>query len=219
MISCASSIHPTVVSTVSSGAKSNLVILASGAGSNADKICTYFKDHPDIRVSLIITNRSKAGVLNIAASHGIESLVITRSEWVYGDIILPLFEEKEITHIILAGFLLLVPEWLVESYRGRILNIHPALLPLYGGKGMYGMHVHRAVKEAGEVMSGITIHEVDEHYDQGDVVFQKALRLEPEDSAEEIAHKILQLEHYHYPREIEKWIMKEQAPGHVRTTH
>jgi phosphoribosylglycinamide formyltransferase-1 len=195
---------------VSSGAKANLAILASGAGSNADKICSYFETHPDISVSLIISNRSKAGVLQIASAHGIESLVITRSEWVYGDIILPLFAEKEITHIILAGFLLLVPEWLVESYRGRILNIHPALLPLYGGKGMYGMHVHRAVKDAGELISGITIHEVDEHYDQGDVVFQKAMRIDPEDSAEEIAHKVLQMEHHYYPRVIEEWVKKKK---------
>ena len=183
-----------------------LAIFASGTGSNADKICCYYKDHPQIKVALIITNKPHAGVLDVATSHQIESLVILKSEWMYGDLILPVLEEKGITHIVLAGFLLLVPEWLVEAYRGRIINIHPALLPNYGGKGMYGMRVHHRVKEAGEVLTGITIHEVDEHYDEGDIVFQKEVRIEEADSAELIAKKVLELEHYHYPRVIESWI-------------
>ena len=187
----------------------HLAILASGTGSNADKICTYFKNHPSISVDLIITNKSNAGVLQIASFHEIESAVIPKSEWYNQDHVLYLLETRNITHIILAGFLLLIPEWLIEEYRGKIINIHPALLPKYGGKGMYGMNVHQRVKESGDLISGITIHEVDEHYDAGDIIFQEKTNLDPDDSASEIAKKVLKLEHYHYPRVIEKWVTHE----------
>lgn len=201
---------------MSSEVKFNLAILASGTGSNADKICTYFKDHPHIQVRLIISNNLHAGVLDIALSHEIDSLVIPRADWKYPGSILPALESKKITHIILAGFLLLIPNWLVNEYRGRILNIHPALLPKHGGKGMYGMHVHRSVKEAGELVSGITIHEVDERYDEGDIVFQEKTSLDPNDTAKDIASKVLRLEHYHFPRVIEKWVYPNAkvSPSH-----
>jgi phosphoribosylglycinamide formyltransferase 1 len=192
-------------------AKYNLAILASGAGSNADKICTYFKGHPTIRVELIITNRSNAGVLQIASFHEVESFVIPRSEWYDQNNVSFLLESRKITHIILAGFLLLIPEWLIEDYRGRIINIHPALLPNYGGKGMYGMNVHQRVKAAGDLVSGITIHQVDEHYDNGDIIFQEKVELTAEDTPEEIAKKVLKLEHYHYPRVIEDWILSTNS--------
>ena len=192
-------------------AKYNLAILASGTGSNADKICTYFKGHPTIKVELIISNRANAGVLQIASFHEIESIVIPRTEWYDQNSVAFLLESRNITHIILAGFLLLIPEWLIEDYRGRIINIHPALLPNYGGKGMYGMHVHQRVKEAGDLVSGITIHQVDEHYDQGDIIFQEKVALTREDTAEEIAKKVLQLEHYHYPRVIEDWVLSTNS--------
>ena len=189
----------------------HLAILASGNGSNADKICTYFKGRRDIKVELIISNNPNAGVLQIASFHEIESIVIPKSEWYYSEDILFLLESRNITHIILAGFLLLIPEWLIEDYRGRIINIHPALLPKYGGKGMYGMNVHQRVKESGDLVSGITIHEVDEHYDQGDVIFQEQVNLDPSDTAADIAKKVLQLEHYHYARVIERWVTSTSA--------
>ena len=188
--------------------KINLAILASGAGSNADQICKYFKDHSSIQVKLIISNKSTAGVHDVASSHGVESAVIPKTGWNKPEIVLPLLESKEISHIILAGFLLLIPTWLVEKYRGRIVNIHPALLPKYGGKGMYGMYVHQSVKDAGELVSGITIHQVDEHYDEGDIIFQESIKLDPSDSAKAISNKVLKLEHFHYPRVIEEWVRR-----------
>ena len=183
-----------------------MVILASGAGSNADQICTYFKDHPDIKVKLIISNKANAGVLKVAANHSIESIVIPKSDWENKDQVLGELKAKEITHIILAGFLLLLPSWLVKEFSGRIINIHPALLPKYGGKGMFGHHVHEKVKISGESISGVTIHEVDENYDEGKIIFQKSIEIGPEDSASMIGQKVLKLEHYYYPRVIEEWI-------------
>ncbi len=187
--------------------KINLAILASGAGSNADKICSYFKDHPHIQVNLIISNNINAGVLKIASSHGIESIVIPKSSWVTPEIVLPDLRTKEITHIVLAGFLLLIPAWLVHEFKGHIINIHPALLPKYGGKGMYSHHVHEKVKSSGDIISGITIHEVNEHYDKGDIVFQKEINIDTTDSAQQIAGKVLEIEHYYYPRIIEQWVL------------
>ncbi len=125
--------------------------------------------------------------------------------WADPENITPVLESKKITHIILAGFLLLLPPYLVRRYKSHILNIHPALLPKYGGKGMYGSHVHHQVKNAGDLVSGITIHEVNENYDEGDSIFQETVALDPNDTADEIATKVLKLEHYHYPRVIERW--------------
>ncbi|MEP6646207.1 MAG: phosphoribosylglycinamide formyltransferase [Saprospiraceae bacterium] len=188
--------------------KIKLAILASGTGSNADKICLYFRDHPNISVDLIISNNINAGVLNVAASHHIESIVTPKSSWKSPEIVLPEIRTREITHIVLAGFLLLLPEWLVKEYKGRIINIHPALLPKHGGPGMYGQHVHESVKSAGDLISGITIHEVDEHYDEGDIIFQKKIELLPTDTTDEIAKKVLQIEHQYYSEIIEQWSMK-----------
>jgi phosphoribosylglycinamide formyltransferase-1 len=187
------------------GYKFHLAIFASGTGSNADKICCYFKNHPEIRISLIVSNKKDAGVLNIARVHGIDTAVILNSNW-NEENVRPLLDSKAITHIVLAGFLRLLPAWLIAAYEGRIVNIHPALLPKYGGKGMYGHHVHEKVKSSGELISGITIHEVNENYDEGKIIFQESIQLEPSDSADMIAKKVLQLEHFHYPRTIEKWV-------------
>ncbi|HUR31387.1 MAG TPA: phosphoribosylglycinamide formyltransferase [Saprospiraceae bacterium] len=190
---------------MSSGDKINLAIFASGAGSNANQICIYFKEHPSISVRLIVSNKKEAGVFRIAEQHGIETAYIPKSDWDNENKIITLLHSKDISHIVLAGFLLLCPKWLVSHYRGRIINIHPALLPKYGGKGMYGMKVHQKVKDDGESVSGITIHNVDEHYDEGDVIFQEKVFVDENDSAGEIAEKVLRLEHYHYPRVIERW--------------
>ena len=195
---------------MSSGVKYNLAILASGTGSNADKICTYFKDHPEIRVALIITNRPRAGVLQVAERHHIESLFIPGAYWSKPEYISYELEDRKITHIVLAGFLLLIPSWLVEAYHGRIINIHPALLPKHGGKGMFGMHVHQQVKLSGDTQTGITIHEVNENYDDGKIIFQDTVDVHPDDSPDEIAHKVLEKEHWHYPRVIEGWVLRNQ---------
>jgi phosphoribosylglycinamide formyltransferase-1 len=189
-----------------SGDKSRIAILASGTGSNADKICTYFHDHPHIRVNLIITNRVEAGVLQVAARHNIKSVYIPKKNWADSANVLPVLKTSKITHIILAGFLLLLPDYLIHAFDGRILNIHPALLPRHGGKGMFGHHVHESVKSSGEIVSGITIHEVNERFDEGRIVFQKEVSLSREDTAEDIAQKVLQLEHRYFPKVIEEWI-------------
>jgi phosphoribosylglycinamide formyltransferase 1 len=191
-----------------SGDNTYIAIFASGGGSNADKICAYFKTHPSIRVNLIVTNRAEAGVLQVADRHEVESVYIHKKYWTHPEIILPVLESSGITHIVLAGYLSLIPDWLIRAYPGHIINIHPALLPLHGGKGMYGHHVHEAVKSAGELVSGITIHEVNEHYDDGKVIFQKEVELEASDTAEDIARKVLQVEHAYYPQVIENWILQ-----------
>ncbi len=207
MKSCASSIHPTAESTMPSGVKYNLAILASGTGSNADKICTYFQDHPEIRVRLIISNRTNAGVLQVARNHNIESLIIRGSYWPQREYVSYELQDRNITHIVLAGFLLLLPSWLAEEYSGRIINIHPALLPKHGGKGMFGMHVHQQVKISGDTQTGITIHEVNENYDDGKIIFQDQVEVLPDDTPDDIAHKVLEKEHLHYARVIEDWVL------------
>lgn len=200
---------------MSSEINAKLAILASGGGSNADKICTYFRSHPNIEAGLIISNRKAAGVFKVAEAHGIEAIYLPREKWTNPEQIVDLLRSKKITHIILAGFLLHIPEPLIKHYSGRIINIHPSLLPRHGGKGMYGHHVHAAVKEAGERVSGMTIHEVNEHYDEGKVVFQEEVVLNEEDTAAEIASKVLVLEHTYYSPVIEKWIMDDriEMPG------
>jgi phosphoribosylglycinamide formyltransferase-1 len=192
---------------VSSETKFNLAILASGGGSNAKKICTYFESHPVIRVGLVISNRKAAGVFQVAASHHIESVYLPKDKWSDAGSVLALLKAKKITHLVLAGFLLHIPEALIHAYPGRIINIHPSLLPRHGGKGMYGHHVHEAVKKAGECISGMTIHEVNAHYDEGKIIFQKEVELTEEDTPEDIASKVLKLEHTHYSKVIEKWIL------------
>ena len=189
--------------------KARLAIFASGGGSNADKICSYFDGHPTIAVSAILTNNAKAGVIDVATRHHVPCYTVPKKNWETDSVVSPILENHHITHIILAGFLLLVPEWLIQAYPSRIINIHPALLPKYGGKGMYGHHVHEAVKESGDRISGITIHLVDEHYDEGDILFQHKVPLQPDDSADLIARRVLSAEHYYYSRVIENWVLKE----------
>ncbi len=196
---------------MSSGDSAYLAVFASGTGSNADKICAYFHDHPDIRVKLIVTNNPKAGVLQVTSKHGVNSICLPKLKWIEPESILSELKDRGITHIVLAGFLLLIPQWLITEFKGRIINIHPALLPRFGGKGMYGHHVHEKVRSSGEIISGITIHEVDENYDEGRIIFQQRINLDPEDSASAIGNKVLHLEHYYYPRVIEKWV-KESNP-------
>lgn len=189
-------------------AQVRLAIFASGKGSNAEKIIQTFENHKFIRISLIVSNRSDAGVLKIASRYGIKSLIINKDNFTHGDEYVQNVVNEGITHIVLAGFLWKVPEKLLQAFPKRIINIHPALLPKFGGKGMYGAHVHQAVIEAKEKESGITIHLVDEEYDHGKTIFQIKTEVRPDETVNSLAEKIHELEHKHYPEVIRKWVMK-----------
>lgn len=180
----------------------HITILASGTGSNAREILRYLKDRPEANVGLIISNRSDAGVLDIAAEHHVPTVVLTKAELNDPDYLLPLLKEHNTDLIVLAGFLLLIPAYLTKAYTDKIVNIHPALLPKFGGKGMYGQHVHQAVKDAQETETGITIHFVNEYYDEGRVIFQASTPVLSTDSADDIAQKVHQLEHRHFPEVV-----------------
>lgn len=186
--------------------KARLALLASGAGSNADVISARFRGHPAIRVALVVTNNPQAGVIGVAARHGLKTLIVPRGEWREPVELLRVLAALEVTHIVLAGFLQLIHPDIIRAYPGRILNIHPALLPDFGGKGMYGHHVHAAVKASGRTITGITIHEVNERYDDGRILFQAQTPLTEADTPDTIAAKVHALEHRHYPEVIEAWI-------------
>jgi len=186
----------------------NIAIFASGAGSNAQKIIEYFRNSSKIKVALIACNNPVAGVLAIAARENIPVLIIEKERLFRGDGYVEELKEKKIDFIVLAGFLWKLPSRLIKAYPGRIINIHPALLPNYGGKGMYGNNVHHAVLAAGEKESGITIHYVDEYYDSGDIIFQAKCVVLPGDTAETLAQRIHALEHEHYPRVIGEVVTK-----------
>ncbi len=186
----------------------NLVIFASGAGSNAQQIINYFRNSELARVVLIACNKPGAGVIDIAQKENIPALMIEKERFFRGDGYVPEFQKLEASAIILAGFLWKIPQSLIDAYPRRIVNIHPALLPNYGGKGMYGQYVHEAVINAGEVQSGITIHYVDEHYDKGDIIFQTACPVLEGDTPQSLAQRIHQLEHLHYPKVIEELLQK-----------
>jgi len=181
----------------------SLAILASGSGTNAENIARFFKNHGNIEVRLILSNNAEAGVLARADRLGIPTRTFSRSQFENPDFMLPVMRNSEIDLIVLAGFLWLIPSYLVESYSNRIINIHPALLPAYGGKGMYGDHVHRAVIGAQEKKSGITIHYVNEKYDEGAIIAQFECEIMPEDTPESLAKKIHKLEYAHFPEVIE----------------
>jgi folate-dependent phosphoribosylglycinamide formyltransferase PurN len=184
----------------------HVAIFASGAGSNAKKIIEYFENQGVIKVSLIVCNVPGAGVLAIAAEKGIPTLIINKTEFSATGYISSL-KNADIHFIVLAGFLWKVPEVLVNAYSKAIINIHPALLPNYGGKGMYGNRVHAAIIEAGEIESGITIHWVDAQYDEGDIIFQARCAVEPGETPETLANKIHALEHAHFAPTIEKLLL------------
>ncbi len=183
-----------------------IAIFASGAGSNAEKIIRYFNGHSSIRVGLVVCNRPGAGVLAIAARENVPILIIERERFLYEDAYLPVLQEYGVTFIALAGFLWKVPNVLITAFPRSIVNIHPALLPRHGGKGMYGTRVHAAVKEAGDSQTGITIHYVDDHYDNGDIIFQTSCPVEPTDTPESLADKVHKLEHRYFPKVIEEVI-------------
>lgn len=182
----------------------NLVIFASGSGSNAENIIRYFAEKPGFRVKKIYCNVPDAYVLERAKKYNVPTQVFNRAEFRNPDIILRQLQEEGTDFIILAGFLWLVPACITSAYPNRIVNIHPALLPAYGGKGMYGHHVHETVLAAGEKESGITIHYVNEHYDSGDIIFQATCPVLPDDTPDTLAARVHELEYAHFPRVIEE---------------
>ena len=181
-----------------------MAVFASGAGSNAQKIIDHFST-TDKRgeVALIVCNKAEAGVLQIAEKEKIPTLITDKERFLRGDGFIPVLKSYKVDLIVLAGFLWKIPQLLIDVYPRRIINLHPALLPKYGGKGMYGVFVHKAVLSAGEAETGITIHYVDEHYDHGDIIFQ-AKCIVQDDNVESLAKKIQTLEHQYYPVIIEK---------------
>ncbi len=184
----------------------SIIIFASGKGSNAGAIIDYFKKHPIAKVSLIVSNKADAGVLDIAQREHIPFLIINKQSF-HETLLLDQISEYQPSLIILAGFLWKIPEQLINNYRRKIINIHPALLPDHGGKGMYGHHVHNAVLAAGKKESGITIHYVDEVYDSGDIIVQARCTVLPDDTGATLANRIHELEHYFFPRTI-KFLLK-----------
>lgn len=184
-----------------------IAVFASGSGSNAEKIICHFQDSPVARVVAVFTNNPKAGVIQRAHALNVPVEVFDRELWKDQAAFLEKLDAHRPDLIVLAGFLWLVPSPMVQAYEGRILNIHPALLPRYGGKGFYGDHVHRAVLAARDIQSGITIHQVNEAFDEGDVVFQAACYVSPSDTVETLADKIHHLEHRFYPTVVEKYIL------------
>ena len=181
-----------------------IAILASGSGSNAENIANYFAGSDYAEVSFIIANNPNAFVLERAKRLGIEATVVTKAEFMEADGIIAMLQEREIDFVVLAGFLLLVPQKLIQAYPGKIVNIHPALLPKHGGKGMYGDNVHKAVVASGDTESGITIHLIDEHYDKGTTFFQAKCPVLPTDTYEDVAAKVHALEYEHFPHVIEE---------------
>ena len=176
----------------------NIAIFASGSGSNAENLIRYFSAHPQGTVRLVLSNKAEAGAIERAARLGVESMVFDRD----------IFYNSEQVLALLAGFLWLVPDYLIAAYPDRIVNIHPALLPKYGGKGMYGDRVHQAVVEAGEKESGITIHRVNSQYDSGDIIAQHRVPLAPDDTPQEVAAKVHALEYEYYPQAVEAELAK-----------
>ena len=183
-----------------------LAVFASGNGSNALNFFSYFNNHKKIGFDRIYCNNPQAGIIQKALDVGIDCRLFNREEWLNGKISAEL-KERNTDFIVLAGFLWLVPVDLVNEFPNRIINIHPALLPLYGGKGMYGMNVHQQVVANGEMETGITIHLVNEEYDKGKLLFQKRFEIEPNDTAESVAQKIHHLEYKYFPSVVEKYIL------------
>lgn len=180
----------------------SLVIFASGAGTNAAAIIEYFRHNGKARVALIVSNKPDAGVLEIAKREEIPFLIISKKTFTE-TLLIEQISDYNPSLIVLAGFLWKIPETLLHAFPGKIINIHPALLPGYGGKGMYGHHVHHAVITAKEQESGITIHYVNEHYDEGGTILQARCRVAAGDAPDDLAKRIHKLEHFYYPRSIE----------------
>lgn len=191
--------------------KTRIAIFASGSGSNAQKILEHFKNNINGEVVLVLTNNPQAFVLQRADNFEIPTHVFTRNEFYQTEDVVKLLKNMEVDLIVLAGFLWLVPASLLKAFPNQIINIHPALLPKYGGKGMYGDNVHKAVLVNGETESGITIHFVNEHFDEGEMIHQAKFKIEPGDTLDSIKLKGQQLEHQHFPKVIEALAVKMKS--------
>ncbi|GAB3933273.1 phosphoribosylglycinamide formyltransferase [Mucilaginibacter myungsuensis] len=191
--------------------KKRIAIFASGSGSNAQKIMEHFKRHPDAEVVLILTNNPNAYVLQRADNFEIPTHIFNREEFYNTDDVIRLLKNLQVDLIVLAGFLWLVPVTLLQAFPNKVINIHPALLPKYGGKGMYGDHIHKAVLADGEEESGITIHFANEHFDEGEILHQSKFKIDADDTLEVVKFKIQQLEHHHFPRVIEGLLKKMRS--------
>jgi phosphoribosylglycinamide formyltransferase-1 len=185
-----------------------IAIFASGSGTNAEEIMKYFQHSSSVKVVLLLSNNPEAYSLERAKKFNVPSRVFNREQWKSTECVLEWLTEKKVTHVVLAGFLWLVPTSLIKAFPGKIVNIHPALLPKHGGKGMYGMKVHEAVKNAGDKESGISIHVVNEHYDEGELLFQAKCAVDDSDTPATIAQKVHQLEYKHFPAVIEQWVKR-----------
>ena len=181
-------------------------IFASGEGTNVQRFIDYFKGRNDIKIALVVCNNSKARVLERAAMAGIPSLLLDKESFYNSSKVVEELQQK-IDFIVLAGFLWMIPQNLIAAFHNKMVNIHPALLPAYGGKGMYGMRVHEAVIQNKEKRSGISIHYVNEHYDEGEIIFQKGCDISTSDTPETLAQKIHELEHRYYPEVVEKLLL------------
>jgi phosphoribosylglycinamide formyltransferase-1 len=184
----------------------NIAIMASGSGTNAENIIKYFSTRISARVTLVLSNRREAFVLKRAAAQNVKSIFFDRNDFYSSGKVLDLLLAESIDFIVLAGFLWLVPENILQSYEGRIINIHPALLPRFGGKGMFGDKVHKSVIDSNEKESGITIHYVNRFYDDGNIIFQARCKIDASDTPESLAAKVHALEYEHYPKIIEDLI-------------
>ncbi|MGB3947566.1 MAG: phosphoribosylglycinamide formyltransferase [Bacteroidia bacterium] len=186
-----------------------IAIFASGEGTNAHNIINYFKHSTTIKVELVLSNNSKANVLKRASDEGVKTVVFDKQSFYENLTTINILQSKQIDLIVLAGFLWKVPENLVNTFSHKIINIHPALLPKFGGKGMYGMNVHKAVVEGKETQTGISIHFVNNNYDEGAIIAQYKCTVEPTDTSEIVAHKVHELERQFFPKEIEKVLMNQ----------
>jgi phosphoribosylglycinamide formyltransferase-1 len=184
-----------------------IAIFASGSGTNAENLFHYFKDSPTIKIDCILSNKPSAYVLERSKKMKLDSFIFNRQQFYENDYVLDILASRSVDWIILAGFLWLIPVKLIKAYPNRIINIHPALLPKYGGKGMFGHYVHEAVIANKEQESGITIHYVNEKYDEGEIIFQGKCPVEPTDTPESLASKIHELEYTHFPKVVEKCIL------------
>lgn len=184
-----------------------LAIFASGTGSNAKRLIDYFSGNKDISVALLISNRKEAGALEIARQADIPAINFSKEEFYNSSTVIEKLISEKIDFIVLAGFLIKIPDNILKVYENKIINIHPALLPDFGGKGMYGINVHKAVIESGKKESGITIHLVNEHYDEGKILFQAKCFVLKTDTPELLAARVQQLEHRYFPRVVQDYIL------------
>ena len=187
----------------------NLAIFVSGSGTNCEDIIRYFQNNQQVNISLVISNKADAYALVRAKHLNVETAVLPKSDFNNRELVLGLMSDHRIDFIVLAGFLLMIPGWLIDAYEHRMVNLHPALLPKFGGKGMYGHHVHESVKAAGETETGMTVHWVSNVCDGGEIIEQYKTAISPDDTPDDIAEKEHELEMEHFPKVIERVLLNE----------